>query len=127
MSDNKQKQVKQISDDIQICDKCEYKTSNIKRMHDHILVKHSGVKEKCDECDYQHHFPSKVRTHFKQVHLGIPKKRSDDNCKSTQCTNFGTKECKSLVDHIRLHCEQCKFTATTKDKLKYHVIKLHEV
>ena len=115
-----------IIPDLQNCDKCEYKTIKVKRMRDHILVKHSVVKEKCTKCDYQHHFQSKVRTHFKQVHMGIPKKRPEDNCKNTQCPNFGTKGCKLLEDHILLHCSQCKFTTTRKDQLKHHVVKLHE-
>ena len=71
------------NDSIQNCDKCEYKTSKVERMREHILVKHSEVKHKCTDCNYQHHFPNRVRSHFKQVHMGIPKKRSesDGSCK----------------------------------------------
>ena len=94
----------------QKCDKCEYKTSKVVLMHDHILIRHSEVKQKCKECDYQHHFPNRVRSHFKRVHMGIKQKRADANCKSTQCLNFGTTMCFLLEEHALFHCEQCKET-----------------
>ena len=104
-------QVKVVTenDDTHKCDKCEYKTSKIALMRDHILVKHSGVKNKCTECNYQHHFPNRVQRHFKQVHMGIPRNKNE-TCKSTQCPNFATTKCLFLEDHILHHCEQCNFT-----------------
>ena len=110
--------------DIQICEKCDYKTSKDERMREHILVRHSERKHKCAECDYQHHFANRVRSHFKQVHMGIPRK--NEKCKSTQCLNFGTAVCLWLEDHGLFQCEQCNFTAKRQDQLKIHVDSVHE-
>ena len=116
------------SGDAQKCEKCDFKTDKHEQMRQHILIKHSVVKNKCNYCDYTHYYPNRVKVHENYIHKKIPRITGKKNmvCKNIQCPNFCTTECNMLEKHGRHLCTKCKFATKKPSDLKLHIERVHE-
>ena len=116
------------SGDAQKCESCDFKTPKHEQMRQHILIKHSGVKNKCTYCDYTHYYPNRVKIHENQIHKKIPRISGKKNmvCFDIQCPHFRTKECDFLENHGRHLCTKCKFATKRTSDLKLHTEKVHD-
>ena len=115
----------------QKCEKCEFKTAKHEQMRQHILIKHSGVKNKCTFCDYTHYYPNRVKVHENHVHKKIPRiqyvsGKKNMVCNDIQCPQVGTKECNLLENHGRHFCKKCKYAAKRTSDLRIHDQRVHD-
>ena len=114
--------------DAQKCEKCDFKTCKHEQMRQHILIKHSEVKNKCSYCDYTHYYPNRVKIHENHIHKKIPrithKKRMV--CNNIQCPYFCTRECTVLENHGLHFCTKCKYATKRTSDLKLHIQRVHE-
>ena len=119
------------SGDAQKCENCDFKTSKHEQMRQHIVIKHSGVKNKCTYCDYTHYFPNRVKIHENHVHKKIPRRTGSYSkkkivCRNSQCPQVGTKECDFLESHCRQFCMKCKFSTKRTADLNSHIQSVHD-
>ena len=131
------------------CSDCDFNTSSIFYIRDHLRAEHEKINYECDECDYKSKFSSSLSVHKKRKHREGPNISQQDNLshddpqlnkesrsvpRSLKC-----KECDkvfacttNLTRHSYVHtgikpfpCNYCDKAFSRKDKLRVHYMKVH--
>ena len=121
-----------VSEDIQTCFHCGYKSGthlgqHYKISHPHLLKTDNFEKLKCSSCDYSCSIKGSLKRHIRSVH----EKKKPHKCSLCHysCSNKGSlkRHIESVHEKKKPHkCSLCDYSCSQKAHLKRHIESVHE-
>ena len=107
------------------CTHCEYTSTNLANVKEHIRFKHEGVRHYCDKCPYAATTIGALKIHKNGIHEGVQYPCDLCDYVATQQTNLRTHR-RFVHEGIKFLCDLCSYEAKTAWHLKEHVQTKHE-
>ena len=109
-----------------LCDLCDYKTTDSRRLRNHTNFVHLGKRVPCPECDQELANSGSLAIHMANKHQGIT--HSCPECEFVSSIKSSIKRhVQSVHQGIRYPCDQCDFLATSVYNLRKHRRRKHNI
>ena len=109
------------------CDKCELRFESKEHLQEHNNSSHEKGTYPCDKCDFRFENNVNLQTHIESVHKGDVIEEWQPSTQEIIEDSRIRRQLQKSNKEIKLKCNQCEWTSTSKSLLNRHIVISHTI